>query len=142
MRITLSGAMRARDVSRPTDEQLDAAAEREARITRVGRPSGGDAAVGPARAAAVAAVVAAPNRPGAPSAAAARTARPASLRDAEGASASVRDPEGSSAAVRDAAGSPAAVRDGKGTGRNGAGAGERASDEVSPTRRRRRRRGR
>ena len=37
MRITLSGAMRARDVSRPTDEQVDAAAEREARITRVGR---------------------------------------------------------------------------------------------------------
>ena len=142
MRITLSGAMRARDVSRPTDEQLDAAAEREARITRVGRPSGADAAVGPGRAAAVAAVVAAPNGPGALSAAA-RTARPASVRDAEGASASVRDAEGSSASVRDAEGSSASVRDGEGTGRNGAGAGERASDEVSsPTRRRRRRRGR
>ena len=36
MRITLSGAMRARDVSRPTDEQLEAAAEREARSARVG----------------------------------------------------------------------------------------------------------
>ena len=46
MRITLSGAMRARDVSRPTDEQLDAAAEREARITRVGRPSGAASRVG------------------------------------------------------------------------------------------------
>ena len=29
MRITLSGAMRARDVSRPSDEQLAAAAKRE-----------------------------------------------------------------------------------------------------------------
>ena len=57
MRITLSGAMRARDVSRPTDEQLEEAAEREARITRVGRPSGASAAGGSGSAAAVAAVV-------------------------------------------------------------------------------------
>jgi hypothetical protein len=54
MRITLSGAMRARDVSRPRDEQLAAAAEREARTTtRAGRPGGavpprGPGSAGPA----------------------------------------------------------------------------------------------
>jgi hypothetical protein len=50
MRITLSGAMRARDVSRPTDEQVAAAAEREAKAARVGRPGGADRARGPASA--------------------------------------------------------------------------------------------
>ena len=44
MRITLSGAMRARDVSRPTDEQVAAAAEREAKGPRVGRPGGAGSA--------------------------------------------------------------------------------------------------
>jgi hypothetical protein len=36
MRITLSGAMRARDVSRPSDEQLAAAAKREESAVRPG----------------------------------------------------------------------------------------------------------
>ena len=49
MRITLSGAMRARDVSRPTDEQLAAAAEREARTAgsagRAGSARRADSAV-------------------------------------------------------------------------------------------------
>ncbi len=67
MRITLSGAMRARDVSRPTDEQLAAAAEREARATRTGRPGravtppGAGTPPGPGRAEPV---DAAPARPG------------------------------------------------------------------------------
>jgi len=47
MRITLSGAMRARDVSRPRDEQLAAAAEREAKAARPGRPGGAGGAGGP-----------------------------------------------------------------------------------------------
>jgi hypothetical protein len=42
MRITLSGAMRARDVSRPSDEQLAAAAKREeaaGRASMASRPA-------------------------------------------------------------------------------------------------------
>ena len=73
MRITLSGAMRARDVSRPTEEQLASAAEREARIARVGRSGSG----GSARRADSAVAGPATDGPVAPSAvAAARTARP------------------------------------------------------------------
>src|ERR1700722_19133412 len=52
MRITLSGAMRARDVSRPTEEQLAAAAEREARTARPVRPGGASAPRGAGSAAA------------------------------------------------------------------------------------------
>jgi hypothetical protein len=52
MRITLSSAMRARDVSRPTDEQLAAAAEREARVTRPIRPGSASAAREPGSASA------------------------------------------------------------------------------------------
>jgi len=57
MRITLSSAMRARDVSRPTDEQLAAAAEWDARMTRVGRPRGASSGVGPGSAVPVVAPV-------------------------------------------------------------------------------------
>ncbi len=39
MRITLSGAMRARDVSRPSDDQLAAAAKHEEAAGRAGGPS-------------------------------------------------------------------------------------------------------
>ncbi|MGD0704216.1 MAG: hypothetical protein ABSA02_30570 [Trebonia sp.] len=39
MRITLSGAMRARDVSRPSDDQLSAAARREEAAGRAGASS-------------------------------------------------------------------------------------------------------
>jgi len=39
MKITLSGAMRARDVSRPSDEQLAAAAKREETAARAGASS-------------------------------------------------------------------------------------------------------
>jgi hypothetical protein len=118
MRITLSTAMRARDVSRPTDEQLAAAAERETRITRVGRGGGTGAVRGAGGAGPVAPVapavagVAAPNGAAGPAAAPGRT-----------------DP-------------PPARGTGR-TGEDGSAAGEGAADEVeSPTRRRRRRRGR
>jgi hypothetical protein len=170
MRITLSGAMRARDVSRPTDEQLEAAAEREARITRSGRPSGASSArggvgpggasggagpggggggVGPGGAAPVGGVVAARGGPAVPSAAPARTDQP---RTGPAGSAPARtDPARTEPARAKPSGS-AGSADGTGrgsagsadgTGRDGSPAGGGAVDEVpSATRRRRRRRGR
>jgi hypothetical protein len=61
MRITLSGAMRARDVSRPSDEQLAAAAKREEAAGRAAsRPGHAPADAAEAAGAAGAAVPTAP----------------------------------------------------------------------------------
>jgi hypothetical protein len=155
MRITLSGAMRARDVSRPTDEQLEAAGEREARITRSGRPSGASSArggvgpggasggVGPGGAAPVGGVVAATGGPAAPSAAPAWTDQPRTgpaRTGPAGSSPARADPAGTAPARAEPSGSAGGA---DGAGRDGSPAHGGADDEVPlASRRRRRRRGR
>jgi hypothetical protein len=108
MRITLSGAMRARDVSRPRDEQLAAAAEREARTTRAARPGG----------------PAAPRGPGSAGPADAASARPSGANEADApkASQAAREADG---AGRNAMNGPVSPD-------------RAADDMPSPTRRRRR----
>jgi hypothetical protein len=116
MRITLSGAMRARDVSRPRDEQLAAAAERDARATRTGRPG---RAVAPPGAGSAEPADAPPARPG--------DANEAGQPQAAQASHAVQDAAGEA----DGAGRSAV---------NGPADPDPAGDDMpSPTRRRRRR---
>jgi ribonuclease E len=177
MRITLSGAMRARDVSRPTDEQLAAAAEREARTARAVRPGSASTPRGPGSGAPGTAALAA----AAPGAAAVDERAPGAVAEAaagavaEAAAGAVAEAaagavaEAAPGAVAKAAQAAAAraaadgstvssatsartarppARSADGTGENGPAAGERAAGEPtadeapSPTRRRRRRRGR
>jgi hypothetical protein len=101
MRITLSGAMRARDVSRPTDEQVAAAAEREAMVARVGRPGGAGRARGPASATSGVAGL------GGATSAGTTSDSPAPGGAAPGGAAAGRSPSGSAAAGSPTAGSPA-----------------------------------
>ena len=105
MRITLSGAMRARDVSRPTDEQVAAAVEREARVARVGRQGGSGRARGPASATSAVAALGGATSAGATSAGA--TSDSPALGGAESAGAAAgRSPSGSVAAGSPTPGSP------------------------------------
>jgi hypothetical protein len=134
MRITLSGAMRARDVSRPTDEQLAAAAEREARMTRVGRANGAGG----------------PREAGAPSRGTGLTgAKPVGARSTEAGVSSVTAPDRPAPSPSVPLVSPAAptaetvsTRGDGGTRRDGARGEAGAGGEArSRTRRRRRRNG-
>lgn len=151
MRITLSGAMRARDVSRPTDEQMAAAEEREAKVARIGRPGGAGRVRGPAGGTSSVAA------PGGAASAGAISDNPAPAGAAPGGAMAGRSLAGSltpdrsipdrpTKAATDKPDGPTAATPGWDNGRSDRRASvtpaPAADDAPSPRRRRRRRRGR